>query len=250
MRTAIAFALTLILGVSACGPGEVTPQPSQAVARCGDTVSKTGKFGTLRSGTAQLPVLDLGAGPTAAVFIHQTDGDGLCGFAPYAAWLTSRFNVRAVLFDLCSYGEATCPGAVFAQDQVGQVAMAIAHARSIPGVRRVVVVGASMGGALALAAAGREEVDAVVDLSGPTGWPGALAERVAPAVQIPCLVVASPGDGSANYDEIKAAFTKVRGRPKRFITGDGEHGWNLLGDSPSWTPLATVVASWIQGNYR
>jgi pimeloyl-ACP methyl ester carboxylesterase len=199
---------------------------------------------------SRLPVVDVGSGSTVAVFIHQTDGYGLCGFWPYAVWVTGQMGVRAVLFDLCGFGKADCHDGSFADDQLAQVALAVAHARTIPGVRRVVLVGASMGGALALAAAARDRVDAVVDLSGPPDWTGARAADAAPAVRVPCLVAASPNDSDADYSGIKAAFAKVKGTPKRFVVGGGPHGWDLLGTPDAWTPLAVTVAAWVKGDYR
>lgn len=197
-------------------------------------------------------MVDIGSGDTIAVFIHQTDGGGLCGFWPYAAWVTAQFKVRAVLFDLCGYGDANCPDAGFAADQLAQVALAVRWARSHGG-HRIVLVGASMGGALALASATPTKAAAVVDLSGPADWPHAAARTAATRLRVPALVAISKGDGSASYADLRAAFALIPARPKRFITGDGSHGWDLLTDyntqPPSWRPLASTVAHWIRGEY-
>jgi pimeloyl-ACP methyl ester carboxylesterase len=229
-----------------------SPRPLGPVAkRCGGPNPVDARLRTLTGPDgSRLPVVDIGAGSTVAIFVHQTDGDGLCGFCPYAVWVASQTGVRSVLFDLCSFGSADCHNGSFADDQLAQLALAVAYARAIPGVRRTVLVGASMGGALALAAAGRDRVDAVVDLSGPPDWTGAPAAAAAGAVRVPCLVVASPNDSDADYGGIRAAFEKVKGTPKRFVVGAGPHGWDLLGSPDAWTPLATTVAAWIKGNYR
>jgi pimeloyl-ACP methyl ester carboxylesterase len=97
------------------------------------------------------------------LFLHQIDGDGLCGWWPFAAWLTQHYPVRAVLADLCGYGASYCPDQSFAADQLRQVRV-LAHDTARPG--RFVLVGASMGGALALASAAAIRAAAVVDLSG------------------------------------------------------------------------------------
>ena len=197
-----------------------------------------------------MPAVRIGRGSTAAVFLHQTDGDGLCGFWPYATWATARYHFAAVLVDLCGYGEASCTGRA-ADDQLAQVAAAVAWARSYHPTR-VALVGASMGGALALAAATRTPVNAVVDLSGPSTWIGAEAARFARKVRVPTLMAVSPGDPSANYADLRKAFASIPVPNKRFVRGDGLHGWDLLlasgGYPPQWNALADTVAHWIVGS--
>lgn len=199
-----------------------------------------------------LPAVEVGHGSTFAVLLHQTDGDGLCGFWPFADWLASEHGVHALLFDLCGYGRSRCPDTTFSEDQQAQVALAVQWVRAHGG-RRVVLVGASMGGAVALSASVQTRVEAVVDLSGPPTWPGAEARKVVRKITVPVLIAASPGDRYANYDELRAAFDRITARPKRFIKGSGAHGWDLLSryTSPSthtrWLPLARIVAAWITG---
>jgi pimeloyl-ACP methyl ester carboxylesterase len=216
-------------------------------ARCGSRRAQRLLRSVTGPGGARLPVIDVGHGTTVAVFLHQIDGDGLCGWWPYAAWLTGRFGVRAVLIDLCGYGRAHCPAA-FADDQQRQVALAVAHARAAP-TRRVVIVGASMGGALALASADAVHADAVVDLSGPTEWPHAASMPAARRLHVPCLIAASPNDLNIDYSALHTAYLAIPASRKAFVRGDGLHGWDLLGDTtkdpPAWRPLATTVAHWI-----
>ena len=42
----------------------------------------------------------LGSGSTAAVLLHQTDGNGLCGMLFYASYLADH-GIRSVAIDLC-----------------------------------------------------------------------------------------------------------------------------------------------------
>lgn len=239
---------------SAGKPSAASPTLVGPAARCGRPNRPDAHLSTLSGpGGARMPVVDIGRGQTVAVFIHQTDGDGLCGFWPMAAWVTQHFDARAVLFDLCGYGAAQCPSGAFADHQRAQVALAVRHARAA-GARRIVLVGASMGGALALASAGDTHADGVVDLSGPADWPDAAAAPAAAELQVPCLMAVSPGDPDASYHDLRSAFTTIHAKPKRFVAGDGAHGWDLLADyntqPPRWRPLATTVAHWIIGTYR
>ena len=68
---------------------------------------------------------------------------------------------------------------------------------------------------------------------------------------MPTLVADSRGDPAADYGQLRSAFARIPARQKKFVTGDGEHGWNLLtltGTAP-FTPLAHTVADWIVGRY-
>jgi pimeloyl-ACP methyl ester carboxylesterase len=221
-------------------------------ARCGSKRAQSMLHQLIGPGGARLPVIDLGQASTVAVFLHQTDGDGLCGWWPFAVWATDRFHFRAVLVDLCGYGKAQCPPGTFTDDQKAQVALAVQRARTAT-TRRVVLVGASMGGALAIGSATAVHADAVVDLSGPADWTHSEAAPAARQLRVPCLVAVSPGDSDASYTALKAAFDTITASPKKFVPGDGAHGWDLLTDptrlTPTWRPLATTVARWITGNY-
>jgi predicted alpha/beta-hydrolase family hydrolase len=221
--------------------------------RCGPPEDPAAREVALHGpGGSVLPAVDVGHGKTFAVLIHQTDGDGLCGFWPYADWLATKHDVHALLFDLCDFGRAKCPDGRFSGNQQAQVALAVQWARQ-HGARRVVLVGASMGGALALSTAALTTVDAVVDLSGPPTWPGAVASEAVAKINVPVLIATSPNDPYADYHQIHAAFDQITARPKRFIKGSGAHGWGLLSGfsaSPNripWLPLATTVARWILG---
>jgi dienelactone hydrolase len=120
------------------------------------------------------------------------------------------------------------------------------------GATRVAVVGASMGGAIALGVADAAGADAVVDLSGPETWqnvPG--AEEAAAGTEIPLLVVTAPGDAGVDHDLLQRAVEGSPASPKRFISAPDGHGWSMLHDgssvAPEWRPLATTVLDWARG---
>jgi dienelactone hydrolase len=199
-----------------------------------------------------LPHASIGHGDTTAVFLHQTDGDGLCGWWPYANWVSAHYRTRAVIVDLCGFGEGRCPTKAFDNDQLAQVAFVVRQVRATH-PRRLVLVGASMGGSLALAAGAAAGANAVVDLSGPPDWIGAPALPAVRRLRAPLLVASSPGDPSTNYSALRAAFNAARASPKKFVRGTGEHGWALLSATSGldgWHPLAATVGRWIVGDYR
>ena len=121
----------------------------------------------------RVPAVTAGSGSTVAVLLHQTDGNGLCGWLAYAADLVAQPGVQVLAIDLCGYGEAKCRGDRRGTRQVDAVDVAVREAHTRLGATRVVVVGASMGGSVALmTAATNPDVDAAVDLSGPVDWKG------------------------------------------------------------------------------
>lgn len=222
--------------------------------RCGTPENRRAKVFALKGpGRSTLPAISVGAGTTYAVLLHQTDRPASCGWWPYANWLATTQGVHALAFDLCNYGKAVCPDERFAKDQVAQARLGVEWARS-HGARRVVIVGASMGGAIALDAAVATKADAVVDLSGPSQWPPLDVAETAPRLSMPTLIVIRPGDLGTTYDDLKAAFPKIPAAHKRFVTVDSGHGWSTLNDFRNgteivWLPLATTVADWINGRY-
>ncbi len=142
------------------------------------------------------------------ILLHQTSPTGYCGWVPYADWAAEQ-GVRAVLVDLCGWGSAVCSEEL-TSDPEAQVRLMVDWARE-QGAERVAVVGASMGGAIALGVADPAGADAVVDLSGPETWqnvPG--AEEAAAGTEIPLLVVTASGDAGVDHDVLQRA---VEGSP-------------------------------------
>jgi alpha/beta superfamily hydrolase len=192
----------------------------------------------------------VGSGPVGAVLIHQYPRD-YCGWLPYSGYL-SRHGVRALLFDLRCFGRSPCPdGRGHATTDVS-AAMAELRRR---GARRVALVGASMGGAIAVVAAARLHPAAVVDLSGErdtTGLtPGIDADAGAAAhgVTAPALFAVARGDRYVPVADMRAVARGVRSTTRRLIVlpAVAGHGWDLLfGMRSTWSPLAATVAAFIR----
>lgn len=224
------------------GPlGRCGPQPAD-VADTGfaPTVIEDAEVGKVSAVTA-------GTGPTVAVLLHQTDGNGLCGWLPYAADLVAQ-GVQVLAIDLCGYGESKCRGDRKGPHQVDAVGVAVREARTRLGATRVVVVGASMGGSVALmTAASNPDVDAAVDLSGPVDWEGIEVVDGGRALKVPVLVAMADGEGE---DQVAGAQAIVDQAPEgsRFEAAESGHGYDLLLDADAQPlPLAETVATWIRG---
>ena len=178
-----------------------------------------------------------------AVLLHQTNGDGYCGWWSYANWLADR-GVQVLTIDLCGYGDADCTSEL-ADDQQAQVVASVRHARS-KGAARVTLVGASMGGAVAAAAARQAKADAVVDLSGPPDWPGTELVRDSRSLTMPVLLAVSPTD--ASYVPVyRKAIRAVPSARKQLVIAEAGHGYELLGYGTTFRPFATRVLAMVTG---
>ena len=199
----------------------------------------------VKVGGSQLAGAELGRGATWAVMLHQTNGDGLCGWWPYASWLSGR-GVHVLLVDLCDYGRSTCREHE-GSDQAAQAAAAVEWARR-HGARRVTLVGASMGGAVALPGAVASGPDAVVDLSGPPTWIDAELLHEAQRLDLPTLLAVSPTDPTF-IPAYKRAIRLVPATKKRLVVCPAGHGYEMLGFRDHWNRMGGLVLAWIQGRY-
>jgi len=171
----------------------------------------------------------------------------MCGFADFATWLARTHKVRAILFQQCGYGASTCRDyAESGANWVGATRAVVAWARS-HGARRVVLVGASFGGTVALAVgSGVPKVDAVGDLSGERSINGLDAVRLARSVRVPLALGVAPGDQYVSVEEMRQVAAAATGTHPRLVVSDltGAHGWELLQESPTtWAPVAEAVAA-------
>ena len=262
MRRGLGLLAVALVAVAGCGGDShrVAPKPATAAKstapataagrRCGDA-----NFGAhairFRTGDGvTLAGAVVGSGPVGAVLIHEYPLD-LCGGWPYARYL-SHHGVRALLFDLRCFGRSACPGG--RGHATTDVAAAMAELRR-RGAHRVALVGASMGGAIAVVAAARLHPAAVVDLSGErdtTGLtPGIDADAGAAAhgVTAPALFAVARGDRYVPVDDMRAVARRARSATKRVIVlpAVAGHGWDLVfGTATTWSPLAATVAAFIR----
>ena len=161
----------------------------------------------------------VGSGPVGAVLIHEYPRD-YCGWLPYSGYL-ARHGVRALLFDLRCFGRSSCPGG--RGHATTDVAAAMAELRR-RGAHRVALVGASMGGAIAVGAA-------------------------AHGVTAPALFAVARGDRYVPVADMRLVARRARAATKRIIVlpAVAGHGWDLLsGTATTWSPLAATVAAFIR----
>ena len=161
MRLAVVVVLTLLL--AACGSSasdeeaeprsapsssssSSSPTPTEApwqtlkspLARCGPQPAALGdvRFGyqvLTDPAVGRIPAAMIGSGRTVAVLLHQTDGNGLCGWLEYAARIGAQRGLTALAIDLCQYGDARCRTGL---PQTDPVELAVRHAREDLHARR------------------------------------------------------------------------------------------------------------------
>jgi pimeloyl-ACP methyl ester carboxylesterase len=181
---------------------------------------------------------------TVAVLLPQVSG--MCGWGRYATALAEDAEVTSILVDPCGYGDSECSDAGD-DDPLNEVAPAVAHAREVLGARRVVLVGTSMGGSLAvLAAAAGADVDGWVDVSGPPRWEETDLASVGGDLPSTGMVVMARSDGASAY---RQARLLARRAGAVFVDGGAGHGWELLSEPVSGrtTRVGARVAAFVTG---
>jgi len=160
----------------------------------------------------------------------------LCEWAPEARRLAAR-GIWAFAFDFRGHGSSE------GTQRLGRlgldVAAAVKAVRGL-GARRVVVVGASLGGIAAVVGAAtiKPPLAGVASVSGPAVIPGRLDARpLAPRLAVPALFVASRDDQNAGYDfaaDAQRLYDAAGSEAKRLELLDGSlHGVFLVeGSAP------------------
>lgn len=252
VRAAI-FAFVSEVGRSARATSSAgLPQPSE---RCGapDEPALTLRF-PARDGVSLAGAI-VGHGPVGVVLLHEYPGP-MCGWWPYAVYL-AHHGVQVLLFDFRCAGLSACPPRGRA-DPVADATGAMRVLRS-RGARSVALVGASLGGVVAVIAGGQLKPAAIVDLSGErdlTGLvPGPRLDSYAAAAQlrVPALFAVARDDRYVSVADMRAIYDRARSSVKHLVVlpaGAG-HGWDmLLTPSFTWSRLAPEVLSCVKAHAR
>jgi pimeloyl-ACP methyl ester carboxylesterase len=192
-------------------------------------------------GRDRLAAISIGTGRVAVVLAHQSSGS-LCQWWPYARTLAARF--RVVAFDFDGAG-ASPPGD---GNYPGEVAAAAKWARRY-GSRRIILMGASMGGTAVMVAAGRlgNSIAGVIDLSGPAGFAGMNALAAARRVHVPALFAYGTLDiGFASDVRHVRAATAARDKPILAIKTQ-DHGVDLVHAEYGFAQVREAVLRFVHG---
>jgi pimeloyl-ACP methyl ester carboxylesterase len=176
-----------------------------------------------------------GRGTTAVILAHQSEGS-LCDWLPYARRLAAR-GYFVFPIDFRGYGFSQLRTGRAANRYAADLAAAVKAMRRL-GKKKVILVGASMGGIASLVAAANvaPPVDGVVSVSAPARFRGMDAVKTAPRLRVPVLYVAAEDDDNAGYDfsaDAQAIHAATAATDKRLELLPGPlHGIALVGGSP------------------
>jgi len=244
-----------VLALSGCaaadddgsGAGEsptatVSEDPTAALLqRCSSMIPSDAPVRQLTLGDQNLAVFEAGNTKVVMVLLHQTGPAGLCGWGRFATQAADR-GVTSVALDMCGYGASTCPDD---EDPAQQVKAAVDYARHQLGAKKIVLVGASMGGSSTVIAAARgAKVNGWVDVSGPAVWGDAVLQDLAGQLPKPGMVVYARSDGSAEYSSAKRL---AAASGARFVDGGNGHGFELMTDyTGKMLPAGEAVLAFVE----
>lgn len=184
-----------------------------------------------------------GQGTTAIVLVHQVNADH-CGWSTEAFALAKKYRVMSI--DLRGYGTSQRAKGTTAFAYRNDIAAAVGELRTT-GAKKVVLVGASMGGSAVVVAGAfiNPPVDAIVAVSAPTNFKGQNAKTAAPKLAIPARFLAAVDDGAA-VSSAKSLNRSATNSPNHQVVvfANGGHGWALLHPgSPAEAALTSFVDS-------
>jgi dienelactone hydrolase len=263
--------LVLASACSSGSPASAPPTPSTAASpspsptlahleplaeRCGIPEAPSSEMWFAARDGTQLDGAVLGSGPVGVVLGHQYPAE-LCGWWPFAVYL-ARHGMRVLLFDFRCQGESTCPADAHGSD-VDDMLAAAAELRS-RGAKRVFLMGASLGGTVAMMAGPRLSPPpaGVVSLSGEAdlGYLAGGSTRLdalssVPGLRAPFLQIMARGDPAVSVADARNLEQRAGSRDKRLIVLPAPfgHGWNIVTEADGTpTSVGPTVLRWIQAH--
>jgi alpha-beta hydrolase superfamily lysophospholipase len=251
---AVAAALLTACGGDASKPiATAQSQPPSVVRKCGETRGAHVRPFWLRTSDGQrLYAARGGGGNVGIVLAPESPPGSVCGWLPYIATL-EQAGMRVIAFDFRGTGNSSFPSSVAGQGAYGRdFAAAIASIRA-DGASQVVVIGASLGAARALAYGSQLDTDAIISLSGETALPEFDVNALASVsrLRVPLLLVGSRRDA---YLPVRSALQLLRragstDKQTAFFPG-GWHGWQIVEDAPYARRARGVILGWIRAHTR
>ncbi len=225
--------LVAVLLLAGCGGGEsgVDGPPLPAIAkRCGSAHGDWKPLWFNAADGTRLDGAELGSGERGVVFLHESPDD-LCGWEPYAAEVAKR-GFHVLIVDLRGFGLSRRGPYGGVRGATADVRGAVAELKRL-GAERVAVVGASYGGAAAVATAPAlgSDITGVVSMSGELDLASAQlnALEAVPDVTVPLLIMASRKDHWLDEEDARTLLRHAVSSRAQLVLFDGQdHGWNLL----------------------
>jgi pimeloyl-ACP methyl ester carboxylesterase len=170
---------------------------------------------------------ELGRGPRGVVLAHQY-GDDACQWSDYAPDLVKR-GYHVLAFDFHGYGLS----AAGSGENDIDVRAAAQKLRAL-GAKKLVLLGASMGGTASIVAAARLDPppSAVISLSGPGSFDLTSAYDDVPRLTMPKLFVVGARDIQF-VDDARDLYRRAKGAKRLVVVQTADHGVDLLDDPPA-----------------
>ena len=227
-----------------------TPSPRTLEQKCGETSGIAAKpFWLETADGVRLYAVESGSGPVGVVLAHESPAD-LCGWLPYMETL-ERAGLRVLAFDFRGFGDSQRPVSVRKYLAYGgDFRAAIARLRH-DGAGKVFLVGASFGGAAALAYGPTLPLAGLVSLSGETRITGAHLDGLAAVQKLraPLLIVGSRDDRYLPVPDALLLLRRAGSHDKRTALYPGAfHGWQLVEDAPYAARTRALVLAWIRAH--
>lgn len=242
----LAAVILAALAVAVAGAAAAAGDPPPLASKCGSSPVAAQPFWLRAEDGFRLYAVEAGEGATAVVLAHESPAD-LCGWLPYAATLT-RAGIRVLALDLRGFGDSR-PAPDAAPLAYGRDLRAAVGRLRADGARKVFLVGASFGGAAALAYAPQLDVDGVVSLSGEARLAGAKLDGLAQVARLrkPLLIVGSRHDRYLPVSDALALLRRAGTKDKRTaLYPGGFHGWDIVEDAPYAARARALVLRWLR----
>jgi dienelactone hydrolase len=234
----------VVLALAACGGAHKAagpPAPSLAES-CGTLppgLHATTDWLTTGDGV-RIYAATAGTGDRVVVLAHESGGLGLCGWIPTMRRLAAH-GIRSVAFDFRGQYPSPLPPRPVEDHWWNDVQAAI----DVADAKRIVLMGASFGGAVVVADAWRlHGVDGIVSLSGEQAIPSRHIDAIGNVGRLrpPLLVVASRLDGYLDEAAARELVRRAGSSDKTVAVYPGRaHGWDILEEPRPWR----LVLAWI-----
>jgi pimeloyl-ACP methyl ester carboxylesterase len=243
----VLLAAVLLAGCGGEHARPAAPPPPSLAKRCGDVHARSRTLWFQASDGTKLDGAELGSGGRGVVLLHESPAD-LCGWEPYAEKLVHR-GFHVLLVDLRGFGLSQRGRYGGPRGAIADVRGAVDELTRL-GARRIVVVGASYGGVVALVAAPAvaDRIAAVASLSGELSLGDDFdALAAVKRVRMPLLVMGSRHDRYLGAAGARRLVRAAASPDKALVEFDGTfHGWDLVLDAPQRQRADRILVAFLR----
>ena len=247
-----ALAVALCAITTSCGGHDAAfgPPPPSLAASCGDTDGVHARPLWLHASDGQrLYAISGGSGHTGILLVPESPPGSVCGWLPYIKTLEDA-PLRVLSIDYRGTGNSAVePGR--AAHAFGRDLSAAVDQLRADGATKIILLGASFGGAAAMRYGPTLPVDGVVSLSGETALPeyGVDAIRELPHLHLPLLIVGSRNDSYLSVGAARRLLRRAGTKDKQLKIFPGSwQGWEIVEEAPYASRARTTILDWIHSH--